>query len=256
MIKKTTLALSLFAILSLSTPRQAYGLFGLGDIVLDPANLVENITTASQAVRQYAAQYQTLLEQVKTNVAFAQGLANDAKNLRKDPITVYRQMRNVYERMNTLLGHARIDFATVAGLSQQHESIFGDNTNFSRLPGREHYDQFGNAVSLAERQSREALELLKQVEYQEQNRQVVADAMESADRAEGQLQVQQAASKIAASSFNTLDSINNLMTKEMEMYATANSTEQKERRAAFLKRNRYFCGSADCRPGEDTANNG
>tara|TARA_A100001391_G_scaffold182820_1_gene149618 strand:+ start:45 stop:782 length:738 start_codon:yes stop_codon:yes gene_type:complete len=242
MNNKTHLILALTVILSFSVTKSAYAQWA----VIDPANLVQNVTTALQTAKQYERQYKQLYEQIQMNVRLAQQLQNDATNMKKDPLEIYRTIRADYEQLQRLLENARIDYANVARVSQQHEAIFGNNPNFESLPDREHYEGFRKSIEMASRQSQEAIDLLKQAELQEKNRAIVADAQKSADTADGYLQVQQAASKIQTASFNTLDNISNYMAKDLEMYATANAIEQREKKGASIKKNMFLCGEPTC----------
>lgn len=242
MTNKSLIAVSLTALISISVPKNAIAQWA----VIDPANLVENIATAAQTARQYERQYRQLYEQIQTNIRLAQQIENDVTNMKKDPVQIYSDLRTNYERLQRLMENAKVDYANVARVSQQHQQIFGDNANFSRLPDREHYQNLRREIDMASQQSQEAIDLLKQAELQEKNRAIVADAQESADTADGYLQVQQATSKIQTASFNTLDNISNYMAKDLEMYATANAVEQRERSSAYIKQNMFMCGEPTC----------
>lgn len=241
-MKKSLIAVSLTALISISVPKNAIAQWA----VIDPANLVENITTAAQTAKQYERQYRQLYEQIQTNIRLAQQIEHDVTNMQKDPVQIYQDLQRNYQRMQRLLENAKVDYANVARVSQQHQQIFGDNANFSRLPDREHYQNFRREIDMASKQSQEAIDLLKQAELQERNRKIVADAQKSSDTADGYLQVQQATSKIQSASFNTLDSISNYMAKDLEMYATANAVEQRERSSAYIKKNMFICGQPTC----------
>lgn len=242
MNSKSLIAMSIATLISLSVSKNAVAQWA----VFDPANLVQNIATATQTAKQYQRQYQQLYEQIQTNIRLAQQIENDVTNMRKDPVQIYRRIRTDYERLQQLIENAKIDYANVARVSQQHQQVFGHNASFSRLPNREHYQNFRREIDIASRKSQEAIDLLKQAELQEKNRAIVADAQESSDTADGYLQVQQATSKIQTASFNTLDNISNYMAKDLEMYATANAIEQRERSSAYIKKNMFLCGEPTC----------
>jgi P-type conjugative transfer protein TrbJ len=79
-----------------------YAIFGVGDIVYDPANYIQNLQSAIQAVQQVANQYTQIQNQ------FVQ-LANEAKNLTGDHTniaglrTAYQNLLNLYNYINALI---------------------------------------------------------------------------------------------------------------------------------------------------------
>jgi P-type conjugative transfer protein TrbJ len=79
-----------------------YAILGVGDIVYDPANYVQNLQSAIEAVQQVANQYTQIQNQ------FVQ-LANEAKNLTGDHTTIaglrtaYQNLLNLNNYINTLI---------------------------------------------------------------------------------------------------------------------------------------------------------
>ena len=217
---------------------------GLSKIVLDPTNLIQNLKTATNGIRQYKNTYNQLVEDIKQTALQVEQLANQAKNLKEDPVKVARQMRANFENLQFLLKSAGRDFQTVAALSQQHRTRFGNYSNLESLPDKQHYQHFSSSIQTSYRQTEEAIELLKQAEITETNRKIVGDAIESTEEAEGSLGVQQASAKIAAATFSSLDNLEQIMSKNLEMHATATATEQMERMQAITYKCRMIHGKS------------
>ena len=74
----------------------AHAIFGVGDIVLDPSNLVQNIMTAARALEQINNQIRQLQNE-------AQMLTNQAKNLTGLNFSALNELRSALSATNQLL---------------------------------------------------------------------------------------------------------------------------------------------------------
>ena len=76
---------------SVGVVQSARAIFGVGDIVLDPSNLIQNIMTAARALEQINNQIRSLQNE-------AQMLMNEAKNLTSLDFSALNELRDVYKR--------------------------------------------------------------------------------------------------------------------------------------------------------------
>ena len=79
-------ALTAACVLAFGIAQPAHALFGVGDIVLDPTNLVQNTLTAVRTLEQINNQIRQLQNE-------AQMLINQARNLASLPSSVVGQLR-------------------------------------------------------------------------------------------------------------------------------------------------------------------
>ncbi len=99
-MKKTLAALFAVPALAVASLPSANALFGVGDIVLDPTNLAQNILTAERSLRQ-------IRNQVRQIANEARMLENMASDLRALPTSVMNDLRRDLYELETLIGSAR-----------------------------------------------------------------------------------------------------------------------------------------------------
>jgi P-type conjugative transfer protein TrbJ len=99
-MKKTLAALFAVPALAVASLPQANALFGVGDIVIDPTNLAQNILTAERTLRQ-------IQNQVRQIANEARMLENMASDLRALPTSVMSDLRRDLYELETLIGSAR-----------------------------------------------------------------------------------------------------------------------------------------------------
>ena len=93
-MKKTVLAIAAAILMAVIPPAQAQW------VVIDPANLVQNILTAARALQQINNQIQQLQNE-------AQMLTNQAKNLTSLPFSTLNQLQSALSATNQLLQQAQ-----------------------------------------------------------------------------------------------------------------------------------------------------
>ena len=77
----------------------AHALLGVGDIVIDPTNLVQNILTATHTLEQINNQIQQLQHE-------AQMLVNQAEDLKRLDYASIEHLKRLLERIDTLMREA------------------------------------------------------------------------------------------------------------------------------------------------------
>ena len=99
-MKKTLAALFAVPALAVASLPSANALFGVGDIVLDPTNLAQNILTAERSLRQ-------IRNQVRQIANEARMIENMASDLRALPTSVMSDLRRDLYELETLIGTAK-----------------------------------------------------------------------------------------------------------------------------------------------------
>ena len=119
-------ALTAACVLAFGIAQPAHALFGVGDIVLDPTNLVQNTLTAVRTLEQINNQIQQLQHE-------AQMLINQARNLASLPSSV--------------VGQLRANLATTQRLIAQAKGLAYDVTSIDREFARLYPEKYAATVS-------------------------------------------------------------------------------------------------------------
>ena len=114
--KPRLIALATACALTIGTVQPAHALFGIGDIVLDPSNLVQNTMTAARTLEQINNQIRQLQNE-------AQMLINQARNLASLPFNVVNRLRSTLDTTRQLIAQAQ-------GLAYQVSNL---DAEFARL---------------------------------------------------------------------------------------------------------------------------
>ena len=190
-MKKMLCAATAAVVLAFGSMPPAHALFGVGDIVLDPSNLAQNILSAERALAQVENQMASLQNE-------GQMLLNDARNLAGLDFNSLNRLRETIAATQRLFDEARGLAYTVDRVREQ----------FARLYPAVYNEAFSREQLLTDqleqwKNSREALGTA--FELQAQTRQsfaedasVLADLIERSQSAEGALQAQQAANQLLA----------------------------------------------------------
>ncbi|UUY08628.1 P-type conjugative transfer protein TrbJ [Pseudomonas sp. J452] len=99
-LKPKLTALAVASVLTLACAQPVHALFGVGDIVLDPTNLVQNTLTAVRTLEQINNQVQQLQNE-------AQMLSNQARNLASLDFSVVNQLHASLVRSEQLIAEAQ-----------------------------------------------------------------------------------------------------------------------------------------------------
>ena len=101
-MRKKLAALMLTGAIALAPMQPAYALFGVGDVVIDPTNLAQNILTAARTLEMINNQITQLQNE-------AQMLINQGRNLANLPHSSLARLRSIMQQTEDLLG----DFAAM-----------------------------------------------------------------------------------------------------------------------------------------------
>lgn len=110
-------ALAVAGALAFGVMQPAHALFGVGDIVLDPTNLVQNTLTAVRTLEQINNQIQQLQNE-------AQMLINQARNLTSLPFNVVNRLRSNLATTQRLIAQAKGMAYDVANMNQMFQRLY------------------------------------------------------------------------------------------------------------------------------------
>ena len=99
-MRKKFAALMLTGAIALAPMQPAYALFGVGDVVIDPTNLAQNILTAARTLEMINNQITQLQNE-------AQMLINQGRNLANLPHSSLARLRSIMQQTEDLLGEAQ-----------------------------------------------------------------------------------------------------------------------------------------------------
>lgn len=190
-LKPRMAALAVASALALGIAPPAHALFGVGDIVFDPTNLVQNIMTAAHTLEQINNQIRQLQNE-------ALMLMNQAKNLTGLPFSALAQLRAALAATNQLIQQAQGLAFNVAQMEAE----------FTRLyPNAYSASTSGSQMALDARQrwrnSLEALRTATKVQSQAvqnfaSDEQTLTDLVNRSQSAVGALQAMQATNQLLA----------------------------------------------------------
>ncbi|WP_295380748.1 P-type conjugative transfer protein TrbJ [uncultured Pseudacidovorax sp.] len=182
---------ALAAALALGAAAPAHALFGIGDIVLDPSNLAQNILTAANTLEQ-------INNQVKQLQNEAQMLTNQAKNLARLDFNALAQLRSTLAASNRLIQEAQGLAQGVQAMEAQFQALYPQAMGGAVSQGQ--------MVEDARRRwslSLEALRTAAKVQAQavqnfSADEQVLSDLVARSQSASGALQAVQATNQLLA----------------------------------------------------------
>lgn len=116
-MKRKLLAAVAVLALTLGPVQNAHAIFGIGDIVYDPANHAENVLTAARTLIQINNQVEQLANE-------AQMLLNEAQNLATLPTSVVADLRTSLTRVDGLITTARGVAYQVSVIDNEYRRLF------------------------------------------------------------------------------------------------------------------------------------
>ena len=133
-MRKKRAALMLTGAIALAPMQPAYALFGVGDVVIDPTNLAQNILTAARTLEMINNQITQLQNE-------AQMLINQARNLASLPYSSLAQLQATIARTQNLLSEAQ----NIAYQVSEIETAFNDQYGEAAASG-----EFADMIASAE----------------------------------------------------------------------------------------------------------
>jgi len=188
---KKFLVLGVASILTLSAVPKAHAIFGIGDIVLDPSNLAQNILSAERALVQ-------IENQVKSLANEGEMLINEAKNLEHLDFNTLARLRATIANAQQLFDRARGLAFNVQQMQQEFDRLYpvsyGEGVSVEQMSddAHERWQRARDAIDTALQLQSQAKENFAEDEG------VLADLVEKSQSAEGALQAAQATNQLLA----------------------------------------------------------
>ena len=113
-------AIASIAAMVMLTPQPASALFGIGDVVIDPTNLVQNVNTAVNTLEQINIQIRLLQNE-------AQMLIDSAENLKRLDHTSINDLRVILKRIDDLMREGDEITYEVAESERRYEENFPES---------------------------------------------------------------------------------------------------------------------------------
>jgi len=220
---------SVSSLVGLAPPANA--LLGVGDVVIDPTNLVQNIVTATNTLEQINNQVQQLQHE-------AQMLVNQSEDLKRLDYASIEHLKRLLERIDTLMREAGEMTYEVEESERQYREALPDS-----------YEDLSNKEILVEAAdqwqiSREAFRASIQVQSGivtsiADARETLTDLVGESQAATGNLSVSQAGNQLVALSVEQQMQMQQLMAAQYRMVALEESRRAAIEEQARIRHKRF-----------------
>ena len=219
-------ALTAACVLAFGIAQPAHALFGIGDIVLDPTNLVQNTLTAVRTLEQINNQIRQLQNE-------AQMLINQARNLASLPSSVVGQLRANLATTQRLIAQAKGLAYDVTSIDREFARLYPEkyattvSGNQMYLDAQERWKNTLNGLQTTMQMQAQASQNLSDDES------VLADLVGKSQSAEGALQAMQAMNQLLA-----LQAKQSIQTQRLQITQDRAASLELARQAAAAERGR------------------
>ena len=118
-MRRTFIGLLMSGAIALAPLQPAHAILGVGDVVIDPSNLAQNILTAARTLEMINNQINQLQNE-------AQMLINEARNLQSLPYSSLARLQATIARTQALLGQAQRIAYEVSEIERAFTEQYGD----------------------------------------------------------------------------------------------------------------------------------
>ena len=203
----------------IATPR-ADAIFGLGDVVIDPTNLVQNILTATNTLEQINNQ----IEQLQNE---AQMLINQAEDLKSLDFDSIEHLKRILERIDALMREADEITYEVEESERRYEERFPES--YEDLTNEEIVERATDQWALTRSAFRSAIIVQSGIVTSiSESRETLTTLVEESQGAAGNLSAVQAGNQLIALSVEQQMQMQQLMASHYRMIAL-----EEARRAAI-----------------------
>lgn len=190
-VKAKLAALAAASVLALGIAQPSYALFGVGDVVLDPVNLVQNTLTAVRTLEQ-------INNQIKQLENEAQSLINQARNLASLPFNVVNRLRSNLDTTRQLIAQAQGLAYDIQQMDQQFSQLYPEQYA-ATVSGNQMFQDAHRRWQNTLQGLQTAMRMQAQVSQNvNQDEGVLADLVSQSQSATGALQATQATNQLLA----------------------------------------------------------
>ncbi len=225
-IKPRLIALATASALAFGAVQPAYALFGVGDIVLDPTNLIQNTMTAARTLEQINNQIKQLQNE-------AQSLMNEARNLASLPFNVVNRLRTNLDTTRQLIAQARGLAFDIQNMDQQFAQLYPEQYA-ATVSGSQMFQDAHQRWQNTLQGLQTAMRMQAQVSQNlNQDEGVLADLVDQSQSATGALQAMQATNQLLA-----LQAKQSIQTQQLQLTQGRAASLELARQAAAVERGR------------------
>lgn len=225
-IKPRLIALAAASALAFGAVQPAYALFGVGDIVLDPTNLIQNTMTAARTLEQINNQIKQLQNE-------AQSLMNEARNLASLPFNVVNRLRANLDTTRQLIAQARGLAYDIQNMDQQFAQLYPEQYA-ATVSGNRMFQDAHQRWQNTLQGLQTAMRMQAQVSQNlSQDEGVLADLVDRSQSATGALQAMQATNQLLA-----LQAKQSIQTQQLQLTQGRAASLELARQAAAVGRGR------------------
>lgn len=234
-MRRSIIAALLLATAPLTIPPPAHALFGIGDIVIDPSNLAQNVLTATRSLQQINNQ----IRQLQNEAAM---LRHQADNLTRLDVDVSQDLRQIMAEIAALSRQAN----AISYQVEETERLF--KTHYPREYADWSRTDMVEAAAWQWDMSRAAYQdtLVMQsriVEAVERDADVLEQLMEASGSATGNLSVAQAGNQLTALSIKQDMQIQQLMAAQYRADALERARRLQIERESQARQQRFMAGA-------------
>jgi P-type conjugative transfer protein TrbJ len=212
--------------LAIGVMQPAHALFGVGDIVLDPTNLVQNTLTAVRTMEQ-------INNQIKQQENQAQSLMKQARNLASLPFSVVNQLRANLDTTRQLIQRAQGMAYDLANMDRQFAQLYPQQYA-ATVSGNQMYQDARQRWQNTLQGLQTAMQMQAQVSQNlDQDESTLADLVSRSQSADGALQAAQATNQLLA-----LQAKQSIQTQQLAITQNRAAALELARQAAATERGR------------------
>ncbi|RAN33643.1 P-type conjugative transfer protein TrbJ [Hyphomonas pacifica] len=209
----------------------AHALLGVGDVVIDPTNLVQNILTATHTLEQINNQIQQLQHE-------AQMLVNQAEDLKRLDYASTQHLKRLLERIETLMREAGEVTYEVEQSERQYREAFPDS--YEDLSNEEIVTEAANQWRISRDAFRASIQVQSGIVTSiAESRETLTDLVDESQAATGNLSVAQAGNQLVAFSVEQQMQMQQLMAAQYRMVALEESRRAATREQARIRHKRF-----------------
>lgn len=226
LLKARLTALVAGASLVLTSVQPAHALLGVGDIVFDPTNLVQNTLTAARTLEQINNQIKQLQNE-------AQSLTNQARNLAGLPFNVVNRLRTNLDTTRQLIARAQGVAHDLQQMDQQFAQLYPERyaaTVSGNQMFKDAHQRWRNTLQGLQTAMRMQAQVSQNLNRDED---VLADLVGQSQSATGALQAMQATNQLLA-----LQAKQSIQTQQLQLTQDRAASLELARQASAVERGR------------------
>lgn len=230
-MRRRMIAICLASLLIATQASPAHAFFGLGNIVLDPSNLAQNISTATNTVRQINNQVRQLQNE-------AQMIINQVEDLTELDFNAIEDLLGILERIDALMRESEEISYEVEESERRYQETFPES--YEALTNDELVQHALDQWSLSRETFGHSVKVQSGIVTAVTDARVtLSELVSESQSATGNLAVQQAGNQLTALTVEQLMQMQQLMAAHYRMMATEQARRNAIEEQARTRHNRF-----------------